>query len=92
MIEFAKNTLDLILASKNNVNKIIYPKPLQFLNQYKKILKIITLTISHRLDFSLKLKITLELSSLINKKSSLYLQKQNIQNISVKNRSLKYYR
>lgn len=93
IIELMKSALDLVLAKKNiDANKIIYPKPLQFLNQYKKKLKIIASTINHRQEFGFNLKLKIELLSVISKKSSLYLKKENIEKLSVKNRSLKYYR
>jgi hypothetical protein len=88
-----KNTFDLVFAKKKfGSSQTIYPKPLQFLDQYKKLLKTLANTISRRLELSLQIKVKSELTALINKKSSLYLRKENLEKLSVKNRSLKYYR
>jgi ribosomal protein S7 len=88
-----KSTLSLILSQKNSgINKVIYPKPSQFLNQYKLFLKSISLAISSSQKFSLTSRLKLEILSIISKKSGLYFKKENLEKLSVKNRPLKYYR
>jgi len=70
----------------------MFPKPLLFIDQYKKAVKSVSAAVNSRKDFSLTLKLTEELQSIVTRQNSLYLKKDNLEKLCFKKHSLKNYR
>jgi len=93
-IEFIKLLINLITLNKvyRNTNKIIFPKPTAFLDQYKKIISILNQNIKQNSEITINSKIISEFLLLFQKQGNLYFKKENIETLSYQNHALKRYR
>jgi len=90
IIEALKILITLIII--NQGNKLVFPKPLKFLNQYKKAITNLNQIIQQSNEQTINLKIISEFLFFFQKHSKLYLQKENTEKLSYQNHSLKRYR
>lgn len=91
-VEFIKNLIDIVTISKLFKNKISFPKPILYINQYKNVMGTLALSIKQNNNLTLELKIINDFSLLLKKQGNLYLKHIYISKIGCQNQALKRYR